>query len=164
MSEKYIYRFFRLSIYFKGALSLIEIASGIAALLISPATIGAFIISVSQNQLLEDPDDFFALHALSIGQSFSLTPQLFLAFYFLSRGIIKLGLVAALLKNKLWAYPAALTVLGAFMIYQIYQYFVTYSFWLLALTIFDAVVMWLIWHEYKIVRARVVKDTTPAGV
>jgi uncharacterized membrane protein len=162
MNEKYIYRFFRLSIYFKGALSLIEIASGVAALLISPAAIGAFIVSVSQNELLENPDDFIAQHALLLGHDFSLTPQIFLAFYFLSRGVIKFGLVVALLKNKLWAYPAALTVLGGFMIYQTYQYFIVHSFWLLALTIFDVIVMWLIWHEYKIVRARVMKDTAPA--
>ena len=160
LRERYLYHIFRLSIFFKGALSLTEIAAGIAALLISPASIGAFIVTISQNALLEDPDAFLATHALALGQQFSSTPQIFLAFYFLSRGIIKLGLVVALLKNKLWAYPAALIVLGLFMIYQTYQFTIGHSLWLLALTLFDVIVMWLIWHEYNMARAHQLPSTT----
>jgi uncharacterized membrane protein len=56
LRERYIYLFFRVSIFFKGALSLIEIASGITALLISPAAIGSFIVEMSQDYLVEDPN------------------------------------------------------------------------------------------------------------
>jgi uncharacterized membrane protein len=38
------------------------------------------------------------------------------------------------------------------MIYQVYRYSYTHSFGLLVLTVFDAVVMVLIWHEWRIVR------------
>jgi uncharacterized membrane protein len=46
-----------------------------------------------------------------------------------------------------WSYPASLVALGAFMVYQIYRYSYTYSAGLLVLTVFDAIVMVLIWHE-----------------
>lgn len=47
----------------------------------------------------------------------------FAIFYFLSHGIIKLGLAGALLRNKLWAYPVAITFFGIFSIYQIQAIF-----------------------------------------
>jgi uncharacterized membrane protein len=56
-------------------------------------------------------------------------------------------LVVGLLRGKLWSYPASLVALGAFMAYQVYRYSYTYSAGLLVLTVFDAIVMVLIWHE-----------------
>jgi uncharacterized membrane protein len=64
-------------------------------------------------------------------------------------------LVAGLLRNKLWAYPASLVVLGAFIAYQIYRYTYTQAFGLIALTVFDSIVMALIWHEYRLVRRHI---------
>jgi uncharacterized membrane protein len=63
-----------------------------------------------------------------------------------------LALVAGLLRNKLWAYPASLMVLGLFMVYQVYRFFYTQSAGLVVLTVLDLIVMVLIWHEYGLVR------------
>ena len=104
--------------------------------------------------VVEDPSDFIAIHLLQIAQQFSLTSSTFIAVYLLSRGVIKLALVVALLKNQLWAYPASLAVLGLFVIYQIYQTAITFSPFIIALTIFDLVVMWFIWREYEVLRER----------
>ncbi|BCG83133.1 hypothetical protein MesoLj113b_66750 [Mesorhizobium sp. 113-3-3] len=49
-----------------------------------------------------------------LASNFSVSTQHFYAFYLLSHGIVKLALVVALLKNKLWAYPSSLIVLGLF--------------------------------------------------
>lgn len=76
----------------------------------------------------------------------------FYAFYLLSHGLIKLLLVVGLLRGKLWSYPASLVALGAFMVYQVYRWSYTHSPGLLVLTVFDAVVMVLIWHEWRVVR------------
>lgn len=83
---------------------------------------------------------------------FSIASKEFYAFYLLSHGLIKLLLVAGLLRGKLWSYPASLAALGAFMIYQVYRYSYTHSPGLLILTVFDAVVMVLIWHEWRVMR------------
>jgi uncharacterized membrane protein len=69
-----------------------------------------------------------------------------------SHGVVKLALVVGLLRNKLWAYPASLIALGLFIVYQLYRYSYTHGIGLIVLTAFDVFVMWLIWHEYRLVR------------
>jgi uncharacterized membrane protein len=154
LREKYIYDLFRASVFVKGILSLVEMFAGIAVLFITPAKIGSMIIRISANELAEEPGSFWAIHTLHLAQQFSLTPRAFLAIYLLSRGAIKFALIIALLKNKLWAYPAALVVMGLFIAYQLYRIAVSYSLFLILLTLFDLLVMWLIWHEYQMVRSR----------
>jgi len=87
-----------------------------------------------------------------LAQNFSVQEQNFYAFYLLSHGVVKLFLVVGLLKGKLWSYPASLIVLGLFILYQLYRYSYTHGVGLIALTVFDIVVMALIWHEYGLVR------------
>jgi uncharacterized membrane protein len=87
-----------------------------------------------------------------MASDFSVASKDFYAFYLLSHGLIKLLLVIGLLRGKLWSYPASLAALGAFMVYQVYRYSYTHSPGLLVLTVFDAIVVWLIWQEWKVVR------------
>jgi uncharacterized membrane protein len=54
-----------------------------------------------------------------------------------------------LLKQKLWAYPSAVIVFGAFIVYQLYRFTLTHSIGLIALSLFDLVVIWLIHLEYR---------------
>ena len=77
-----------------------------------------------------------------------------MALYLLSHGIVKLFAVVALLKNKLWGYPLSIVVFGGFVLYQIYRFTLTGAIGLIALTIFDLVVIWLIWLEYRAVKSR----------
>ena len=60
-----------------------------------------------------------------------------------------------LLRNKLWAYPVSLAVLGLFIIYQLYRFSYSHGVGLLVLTGFDGVVMGLVWHEYRLIRHHV---------
>jgi uncharacterized membrane protein len=69
----------------------------------------------------------------------------------LSHGIVKLFLVVGLLRNKLWAYPAAIVVFVLFIAYQLYRLSSAPSPLLVLLTVFDVVVIGLTWHEYRIV-------------
>jgi uncharacterized membrane protein len=102
---------------------------------------------LTQDELIEDPNDFIATHLLSMAQKFSVDTKNFYAFYLLSHGIVKLALVVGLLTNQLWSYPASLVVLTLFIIYQIYRFYETQSLGLIVLTAFDLFVMVLIWHE-----------------
>ena len=65
---------------------------------------------------------------------------------------MKLLLLIGLLRNKLWSYPASLVVLGLFIVYQAYRFSYTRGVGLVVLTVFDLLVMGLIWHEYRLVR------------
>ncbi len=149
--EKNIYQLFRLSVILKGIISFLEIVAGIAAFFISPAVIAGAISSLLRKEFIEDPHDLVTSHLLQAAQQFSITSSLFIALYLLSRGLIKFVLVIALLKGKLWAYPVSLGVLLLFVLYQVYQMVLSYSNFILLLTLFDLVVMYFIWREYKIV-------------
>ena len=131
---------------------LIECVGGIMLYLVTTDTIASWVNLFTQEELIEDPNDFIASHLSQMAAEFSVASKEFYAFYLLSHGLIKLLLVIGLLRGKLWAYPASLAALGAFMVYQVYRYSYTYSPGLLALTVFDAIVMWLIWQEWGAVR------------
>src|SRR5579859_1956651 len=152
MNERSIHRIFEVSVLLKGAHALIECIGGLALAFVSTSGIVALVNKVTQDELIEDPHDFVATHLLSMAHGFSVGSKNFYAFYLVSHGIIKLALVAGLLRNKLWAYPASLVVLGLFIIYQIYRFSYTQSVGLLVLTAFDLVVAVLIWHECGLMR------------
>ncbi len=152
MNEKNIHRLFEVGIWLKGAHSVIEIVGGILLAMISADAITQFVVNLTADELLKDPNDLIAGYLQKSALNFSVATKTFAAFYLLSHGVVKLLLVVALLRRKLWAYPASLVVLGLFILYQLYRYTLTHSLGLIALTVFDVVVIWLIWHEYRVIR------------
>jgi uncharacterized membrane protein len=78
--------------------------------------------------------------------------------YLLSHGAVKIVLVAALLRNQIWAYPWMIVFLLAFIGYQLYRMTFAPSIGLVGLTVFDAAVTWLTWREYQ--RQRSVRRRT----
>ena len=152
MNEHRIHQVFQISVLLKGAHALIECLSGVVFALVSTSAIKDLVNTLTQEELLEDPKDFLATHLLAAAQQFSVGTKNFYAFYLLSHGVVKLFLVVGLLRNKLWSYPASLIVLGLFIVYQLYRFSYTHGVGLIVLTIFDIVVVGLIWHEYRLVR------------
>ncbi len=67
--------------------------------------------------------------------------------------MIKIVLVAALLRDKIWAYPWMIAFLIVFIVYQIYRMTFAFSVGLLGLTVFDVLVVWLTYREYGKQRA-----------
>jgi uncharacterized membrane protein len=83
--------------------------------------------------------------------------RLFASLYLLSHGVTKIALVAALWMNKLWAYPLTMLIFGGFSVYQMYRYSHTHSVAMLVLTIFDVLLIyltWVEWREQEALRAR----------
>ncbi|MDG4883945.1 DUF2127 domain-containing protein [Mesorhizobium sp. WSM4884] len=150
--EHRIHQLFEVSVWLKGAHALIECIGGIMLYAVTTETIASWVNMFTQEELIEDPNDFIAGYLSRMASQFSVDSKEFYAFYLLSHGLIKLLLVIGLLRGKLWSYPASLAALGAFMVYQVYRYSYTHSPGLLVLTVFDAIVMWLIWQEWKAVR------------
>jgi len=148
--HKTLDRFFYVTIWLKGLHAAFEIVGGAALFFTSPEFILRTVAMLTQDALANDPDDFVANTLLHAAQSISVSSKRFAAYYLLSHGVVKLFLVAGLLRNRRWAYPAALGVFGAFILYQLYRFSYTHSLGLVALTVFDLVVMWLIWREYRL--------------
>jgi uncharacterized membrane protein len=152
VNEKRIHQIFQVSVFIKGAFALIECAAGVVLALVSTDSIKNLVNMLTQEELIENPNDFIATHFLSAAQHFSVETKNFYAFYLFSHGIVKLLLVVGLLRNQLWSYPASLIVLGLFIVYQLYRFSYTHGIGLILLTVFDIFVMVLIWHEYRLMR------------
>jgi uncharacterized membrane protein len=68
--------------------------------------------------------------------------------------VVKIVLVYAVLRRQLWAYPWMIAFLGVFILYQIYRMTFAPSVGLVALTVFDLVIVWLTFLEYRRQRRR----------
>lgn len=150
--EEKIHTIFEISLLLKGAHAIFEIVGGILVFLINGTYVLNTVLSLTQEELSEDPKDIFAHYLITLSNNFSISTQHFVALYLLSHGVIKLFLIIALLKKKHWAYPTSIVIFGLFIIYQISRYFYTHSIWLLLFTLFDIVIIWLTLHEYKYVK------------
>ncbi|HYV33339.1 MAG TPA: DUF2127 domain-containing protein, partial [Candidatus Limnocylindria bacterium] len=112
-------------------------------------TINRLVVFLTQGELSRDPKDLWANFLFKVGQELSIGGQYFGAIFLLSHGVIKLFLIYALFKKKLWAYPLAIIIFALFIVYQMYRYSHTASILMLALSVLDVGVIWLTYLEYK---------------
>ena len=138
VQEKRIHQVFVVSVAAKGLHALIEIAGGLALYLFSAGALAAWLERIDRNQWL--------------ARHFPVSEQHFYAFYLLSHGLLKGIIVAGLLREKLWAYPASFAIFGLFIAYQLYRYSYTHDIALIGLSIFDLFVIALAAHEYRLLR------------
>ncbi|HVA16257.1 MAG TPA: DUF2127 domain-containing protein [Candidatus Dormibacteraeota bacterium] len=142
-------RSFHLSITLKGIDGILEILGSVFLLTASAGRLDAFVTKIAQDTLSKDPHDFVATLLLHLSHRFTGSTQYFMVFYFLSHGLAKVILVVALWMNRMWAYPAMILMLLGFIGYQVYRMTFALSWWLAALTVFDAIIILLTWAEYK---------------
>ncbi|TLY59415.1 MAG: DUF2127 domain-containing protein, partial [Gammaproteobacteria bacterium] len=100
-------RLFRISVLLKGLNGTLEILGGVALFAVSPAFILRTVALLTQDEIAEDPRDLVANSLRRAASHLSPASEHFAAIYLLSHGVIKIGLVGALLKHEIWAYPAA---------------------------------------------------------
>jgi len=141
-------RTFRITLLLKGLDGVLELIGGVLLLVVSPRELDSIARALTLHELSEDPHDFIANALLHMTASLSVSAELFGSVYLLLHGLVKVVLVAAVLKDKLWAYPWMIGFLGAFIVYQAYRLVVEFSWWLLALTAFDILIVVLTWREY----------------
>ena len=148
--EKALHDVFLVSVWIKGIVGLLQAVSGTLLLLVTQQALTAFVMHLTTPELSEDPHDLIATFLKSSAQHWGSGTQLFAGVYLILHGVIKILLVAGLLRKKMWSYPVSLWVLGAFIVYQCYRYTFTHSVWLVLLTTLDVAVVGLIFHEYRI--------------
>lgn len=147
-----IHLVFEVSILLKGLHAILEIVGGVLIFFITKAYVISTVLSITQEELSEDSKDFIAHYLIIMSNNFSISSQHFIAFYLLSHGVIKLFLVINLFKKKLWAYPLSILVFSLFILYQLYRFSSTHSVWLLLLTLFDIIIIWLTLREYQYIK------------
>ncbi|MBT2567139.1 DUF2127 domain-containing protein [Arthrobacter sp. ISL-85] len=147
-------RTFRVSLILKGLDGVLEIIGGLLLLLVTPAQIGDLARFLTQHELAQDPRDFVANSLLHLTSNLSGSASLFGAVYLLLHGVVKIVLVWAVLKEKLWAYPWMIAFLLVFIAYQSYRISVAFSWGMVLLTAFDIFIVWITWREYRLRRAQ----------
>jgi uncharacterized membrane protein len=148
-SKDLLDRTFEIGIILKGLDGVLEVIGGVLLLAVSPATINRITGALTQHELSEDPRDLIATHLLRLSHGLTGSAIGFAAAYLLLHGIVKVVLVLALLRNKIWAYPWTIAFLVAFIGYQLYRIALHPTLGLTALTVFDALIAWLTWREYQ---------------
>lgn len=147
--RKIIDRVFELAILIKSFFGIFEVLAGIVLAISGRLMVNNLIIALTQQEISEDPNDFFANYLINAGNSFSYGSHIFAIVYLIFHGLVNICLAIALLKNKIWAYFWAITAFSLFIIYQVFRYFHTHSLLLLFLTIFDIFIILIILLEYK---------------
>jgi uncharacterized membrane protein len=147
--KNWLDRVFEIGIIGKGLNGTAELVGGLLLLFLTPNRIHHLVAALTQGELSEDPHDFVASQLLHTANGLTGKAVLFGAIYLLLHGIVKVVLVTALLLNKLWAYPWMIVVLLLFIAYQLYRIALAPSAGLIALTVFDLVIVVLTWREFR---------------
>jgi uncharacterized membrane protein len=140
---------FEIGIFFKGLDGVVEVVGGLLLLLVHTASIEHLVRVLTWAELSEDPRDLVATTVVRLAGSLTEDLRVFAALYLLIHGVVKVVLVVALFRSRLWAYPAAIGVFGAFVAYQMYRYVLQPSGLMLFLSVVDLVVIGLTWNEYR---------------
>jgi len=154
MRGEYFHRLFEVGVVLKGLHAVLELATGGAILALSPVIVANFLVNFAARQQQRGWPSFAVDFLLHVARAAVAGGQHFAGVYLLAVGVINLGLVIGLLTGRLWAFPAALMAITMLMAYQLYRYTHTHAIALIILTLFDAVVWWLVRHEYLELRSR----------
>ena len=149
ISQRLLDRFFRLAIIIKGLDGLLEVLGGVTLIFLPIVKIQGIVADLALNEIAEDKHAFIAQFILHLDQSINPHVRLFAVLYLIGHGSIKIFLTVALLREHYHLYPVAIGFLLAFIAYQSYRIGVDHSPILLLLTIFDIVLTWLVYLEWK---------------
>lgn len=140
---------FEVGVLIKLIFGFLETAAGVVLAFSGKLMINNFFINMAQQEVSEDPKDIFVNYLLKVSSNFFADVHVFAVVYLIFHGVVNIFLGYFLLKEKIWAYPMAIGLFFPFLIYQVYRYFHTHSLLLIFLSVFDALVMWIIYLEYK---------------
>lgn len=145
-------RLFRLALLLKGLDGAIELIGAIVLLLVPGSAVHQLVAEIVSRDLLGPPDGFLARHLVAGTAEFASGNRTFVVVYLGLHGVVKLALVAALLRRWLPAYPVAAVVLGIFVAYELYRAFHTGSVVLPLLAVLDILIIVMVVREYRLLR------------
>ena len=139
---------FELAILLKGIDGILETLGGLLILFVPLHSLDTGIKWLLVHELSTESHDLLAHGAKHLLDILSLSTKLFASLYLIGHGLVKIFLVYALWREKLWAFPVTLWFIALFVAYQIYRYTHTHSTALLIFALVDVCVAWFIWREY----------------
>lgn len=146
-------RLFRVALLVKGVDGAAELLTAVVLALLPGATIHRLVADVLVRDLPGSAHGPLARHVETIGDAFADGNRTFAVVYLGLHGLLKIGLVVALLRRWLPAYPAAIVVLTLFVGYELYRAVTHGSVVLPFLAALDALILVLVVREYRTLRA-----------
>ncbi len=165
---KYSMNFFRSShrlfitmIVIKGIEWVFQLSIWFLTLFLSRQALYNLVGPYLEEELLQQNHVVITQFLMQTLQWLTISTQHFIAFYFLSHGVIKFFIVYNVLRKNYWVYPFAIFVFSFFTFYQIYLYLHSHSLWMIGLVIIDIIVSWLTYIEYENMKAKHLKSLSP---
>lgn len=156
-------RVYYVTLAIKGFDGLLEVIGAILILFLNPPRIHYFLELAAQTEFAHRHQAVFHSLSTHVANGYTAEMRYFLVIYLLVHAAVKIISVVGLMMNKRWAYPFALITLGLMMLYQLYEIiFVRPSLLMILLTIFDVVVLLMIWREYWLRVLKPARNTTVA--
>ena len=145
------HRAYLVAILIKGFDGAVEALAGLILVAAGPQRFFEWVIRLTAPELTERHP---ALHALERGaERLATGPHEFVIVYLLVHGLLKLGIVLALLRG--WGrflFPAASAILAGFVLYMSWRLTVRWSDWLLGFALFDLLTLGLVLNEWRVRR------------
>jgi uncharacterized membrane protein len=149
----------RAALVLKGLDGLVELLAGLALLGAGPGTLDAVTRRIVEHHLLGNPHGALADRVTAGVAALGSGDRTFAVVYLTLHGLVKLGLVVALFRGVLPAYPVAIGVVGLFCAYETYGAVERGSWSLGVAAALDLAVIVLVVLEYRRLRDR----RRPAG-
>ncbi|HLU55457.1 MAG TPA: DUF2127 domain-containing protein [Pseudonocardia sp.] len=143
-------RWFRVALLLKGLDGAAELLAAVALLLVPAAAVHHLVAEVVSRDLLGPPDGFLARHLVAGTDEFASGNRAFVLAYLAVHGLVKIGLVGALLRKWRPAYPVAAAALGVMVAVELLRGVRTGSLALPALAVLDVVIIVLVLREYRL--------------
>jgi uncharacterized membrane protein len=142
-------RLLRAALLLKGLDGAVELLAGAALALVGPRELGELTRRVVAHHLLGSPRGALAERVTAGEAALHGGDRTFAVVYLTAHGLLKLGLVVALLREMLPAYPVAIGVLTVFIGYEAYRAARTGSSALWAAAALDLAITVLVVREYR---------------
>jgi uncharacterized membrane protein len=135
-------------ILIKGFDGAMEALAGLIIALTGPERLYDWVIRLTAPELTGHHP---ALHAIRSGAArLAESSHRFVIFYLLVHGLLKLGIVIALLRGgRRWVFPASSLILTGFIVYMGWRLTVRWSDWLLGFALFDLLTLTLVLNEWR---------------
>src|SRR5689334_524019 len=154
------HRLFEVALLLKGFNGLVELSGGTLALFVPLERVNQLVLWLTASELESHPNDALAAALAHAAERWSVGAKVYASFYLMAHGFVKLFLVYSLWREKIWAFPVALSLMGALVCYSLYRFTHTHAVGLLLFAAVDVIIMTAIWREYQM--RRLVQKNPPA--
>jgi uncharacterized membrane protein len=153
------HRMFEIALLLKGLNGAVELVGGGLALFVPLRTVNQLVLWLTASEIENDPNDWLANTLIDAAEKLSMGTKEYASFYLLAHGAVKVFLVYSLWREKIWAFPIGLSLIGALVCYSLYRFTHTHAVSLLFFAAIDLIIMWFIWREYLVQRQPAMRNS-----